>query len=81
MKIFATAALALGAAISFSGAALGQDAANGRIIFDANCAICHTTEEGGRNITGPNLFGVFGAGAGQRDVAQSVVSDALRASG
>ena len=81
MRISGSAILALGAAILISGTTFGQDAANGQIIFDANCAVCHTTEEGGRNITGPNLFGVFGAGAGQRETAQAVVSDALKASG
>ena len=76
-----SASLALAVALSVSSVGQAQDAANGRQIFDANCAVCHTTEDGDRNKSGPNLFGVFGAKAGQREVAAAVVSDALKASG
>ncbi len=55
--------------------------AQGLVVFEANCAVCHTSEEGGGNRTGPNLFGVFGSQAGLRDVAERVTSNALKASG
>ncbi len=35
------------------------DLANGRKQF-ARCRSCHTVVEGGANMTGPNLYGVFG---------------------
>lgn len=39
------------------------DLANGRQVF-ARCRSCHTVTEGGPNMTGPNLYGVFGRPAG-----------------
>ena len=39
------------------------DLENGRRVF-ARCRSCHTITEGGPNMTGPNLFGVFGRQAG-----------------
>ncbi len=39
------------------------DLENGRRVF-ARCRSCHTIVEGGPNMTGPNLFGVFGRTAG-----------------
>jgi len=39
------------------------DIANGKAKF-TQCAACHTTAEGGPNMTGPNLYGVFGRKAG-----------------
>ena len=39
------------------------DLDNGRRVF-ARCRSCHTITEGGPNMTGPNLFGVFGRQAG-----------------
>ena len=35
------------------------DLDNGRRVF-ARCRSCHTITEGGPNMTGPNLYGVFG---------------------
>lgn len=40
------------------------DAAQGKALFDAKCAICHTTAEGQASMMAPNLFGLVG-----RDVA------------
>lgn len=39
------------------------DLDNGRRVF-ARCRSCHTVTEGGPNMTGPNLYGVFGRTAG-----------------
>jgi cytochrome c len=40
------------------------DAAKGKSAFVRQCAICHTVEEGGPNLFGPNLFGVLRRKAG-----------------
>lgn len=40
--------------------------ANGRAVF-ARCRACHTITEGGPNMTGPNLYGVFGRQAGTHE--------------
>ncbi len=42
------------------------DLDNGKHKF-AQCRACHTTPQGGPNITGPNLWGVFGRKAGSLD--------------
>ncbi len=42
------------------------DLDNGRRVF-ARCRACHTITEGGPNMTGPNLYGVFGREAGHND--------------
>ncbi|MDQ3124679.1 MAG: cytochrome c family protein [Pseudomonadota bacterium] len=39
------------------------DLENGRRAF-ARCRSCHTITDGGSNMTGPNLYGVFGRQAG-----------------
>ena len=39
------------------------DLDNGRRVF-ARCRSCHTITEGGPNMTGPNLYGMFGRQAG-----------------
>lgn len=41
------------------------DLENGRRVF-ARCRSCHTVTEGGPNMTGPNLYGVFGRQAGSQ---------------
>ncbi|MEH6701109.1 c-type cytochrome [Parasphingorhabdus sp.] len=52
--------------------------ADGKAAF-ANCAACHTLEQGAPNGAGPNLFGIVGKAAGS--VAGFNYSDALKASG
>lgn len=44
--------------------ASAQDAAQGRTVFQANCAVCHMAASNGRSMIGPNLFGVVGRRAG-----------------
>lgn len=51
---------------------------NGRRVF-ARCRSCHTIAEGGSNMTGPNLYGVFGRQAGGYPGYR--YSDALKAAG
>ena len=54
------------------------DIVAGRAKF-TQCAACHTTAEGGPNMTGPNLYGIFGRKAGTND--GFAYSDALKAAG
>ena len=56
----------------------GADLANGEAHFSL-CKSCHTIVQGGANMTGPNLYGVFGAKAGGK--ASYTYSDALKAKG
>ena len=54
------------------------DVAKGEALY-AMCRSCHTYVQGGTNMTGPNLWGTFGAKAAH--VAGFNYSDALKASG
>lgn len=54
------------------------DLDKGEALF-AMCRSCHTYVQGGANMTGPNLWGTFGAKAAH--VAGFNYSDALKASG
>ncbi len=54
------------------------DLANGESKF-ALCQTCHTVVQGGPNMTGPNLHGVFGRKAGS--VPEFKYSDVLKATG
>jgi cytochrome c len=56
----------------------GGDYEHGRRIA-AQCRSCHTLNEGGRNLVGPNLHGLFGREAGS--VSGFAYSDAVRGSG
>jgi len=55
------------------------DIANGEAKY-ALCQSCHTLAQGGANMTGPNLYGIFGtkAGEGHNDFK---FSDQLKAAG
>lgn len=54
------------------------DLANGKQAFQL-CAACHTAIEGGANMTGPNLYGVFGRKAAS--AATYKYSPVLKAAG
>jgi cytochrome c len=54
------------------------DLENGKRKF-AMCRSCHTINQGGPNMTGPNLYGVFGRKAGA--VEGFAYSDAVKAAG
>lgn len=56
-----------------------QDAAAGKKVFK-RCVSCHTVEKNGRNKVGPNLWGIFGSTAAQRNVGYKY-SRAMKASG
>ncbi len=54
------------------------DLANGQTRF-ALCRSCHTIAKGGPNMTGPNLYGIFGRKAGA--VANYAYSEGLKGAG
>ncbi|HEX3919938.1 MAG TPA: cytochrome c family protein [Caulobacteraceae bacterium] len=54
------------------------DLSNGEARF-AVCRSCHTTSQGGDDMTGPNLWGIFGRRAGSH--ASFTYSDALKGAG
>jgi cytochrome c len=54
------------------------DLANGKKVFMI-CKSCHTVIQGGADMTGPNLWGVFGRKAGTEGTFK--YSDGLKASG
>jgi cytochrome c len=53
--------------LAMSGPATAQDAKAGKTVFE-RCIACHTVAKGDRNRAGPNLWGVFGSTAGQREI-------------
>ncbi|MHA1523538.1 MAG: c-type cytochrome [Alphaproteobacteria bacterium] len=63
MRVIATA---IAMVLALGGAALAQegDAAKGEKTFK-KCKSCHTTEQGGKNKIGPNLFDIVGKPAGR----------------
>jgi cytochrome c len=56
--------------------ASAQDAAQGRTVFQANCAVCHMVASNGHSMIGPNLWGVVGRHAGS--VAGFAYSSAMQ---
>ena len=55
------------------------DLGNGKSKFGGNCKSCHSIAKGGKNLTGPNLFGIFGRQAGSK--AGFTYSDAVKNAG
>jgi len=49
---------------SAAGPAMAQGAAAGQAVFQSQCSICHSVQQG-RNMVGPSLFGIVGRRAGQ----------------
>ncbi|MCU0985439.1 MAG: cytochrome c family protein [Acetobacteraceae bacterium] len=66
MSRFVVPMLAAAALLSHAMPAAAQDAAAGQRVF-AQCRACHTVDNGGRNGVGPNLWGIYGKQAGQRE--------------
>lgn len=65
MRLVFLSALALAVSTTFAVAGEG-DAVKGKKVFK-KCKACHTLDEGGKNLTGPNLFGIIGAEAGKSE--------------
>ncbi len=59
--------------------AMAGDAALGKTVFAAQCAMCHTVTKGGPTIMGPNLFGLVGRKSGS--VANFAYSKSMKALG
>jgi len=55
------------------------DAAEGSLVAEKNCIVCHSFEEGGKVVFGPNLFGIAGQPAAAIEGFR--YSDALTNSG
>ena len=60
---FVAIALAAAMALASGSAIAAGDAAKGKKVFK-KCKVCHTSNKGGKNRVGPNLFGIFGRKAG-----------------
>ena len=62
-----------------AGSALAEgNEARGERLFNQQCKACHTLDQGGHNLVGPNLHGLFGRKAGSADYRYS---DAMKKSG
>lgn len=55
--------LAVAVTLAFAPAFASGNAANGAGLFK-RCMVCHTSDKGGANRVGPNLFGVVGRTSG-----------------
>ena len=69
--------MTVGASSGRAGGSIGR----GEDTFNRSCRACHTVAQGDRDKAGPNLFGVFGATAGQRAFSFKQHSPALKQSG
>ncbi len=75
---FVAVALAAAMALASGSAMAAGDAAKGKKVFK-KCKVCHTSNKGGKNRVGPNLFGIVGAKAAA--VKGYRYSKAMKASG
>jgi cytochrome c len=57
-------ALVAGIACRDASPALAQDTTAGKVVFQSQCSICHSVQQG-RNMVGPSLFGIVGRVAGK----------------
>lgn len=56
----------LGLALALSAtSAWAADAGHGRAVFSSNCSSCHS-QQAGKTVVGPSLFGVMGRKAGSQ---------------
>ena len=80
MRVWTGAALAA-TAILMAAPAFAQagDAGRGQRLFNQQCRACHTLEQGGASVAGPNLHGLFGRKAGTAPGYDS--SEAMKKSG
>lgn len=66
-RIFLILSVSVMTAVSFSAASFAEgDAVKGMKVFK-KCKACHTADEGGKNRVGPNLFGIVGQKAAQKE--------------
>jgi cytochrome c len=62
-----------------AGSALAEgNETRGERLFNQQCKACHTLDQGGHNLVGPNLHGLFGRKAGSADYQYS---DTMKKSG
>ncbi len=59
-----TAAVVVMGAFASQAFAQAGNASRGQRVFNQQCRSCHTLEQGGASVAGPNLHGVFGRKAG-----------------
>jgi len=71
-------ALTVTLVLAAGGALAEGDEARGERLFNQQCKACHTLDQGGHNLVGPNLHGLFGRKAGS---AAYQYSDAMKKSG
>ena len=78
-RIFIALSVSIMAAVSFSAASFAEgDAVKGQKVFK-KCKACHTVNEGGKKLIGPNLFGIVGKKSAQMEGFK--YSKAMTASG
>ena len=75
-RLLTALAGALALTCAASAIASAQDVAQGRTVFQANCAVCHQAVSNGHAMIGPNLWGVVGRRAGS--VAGFAYSSAMQ---
>ncbi|MBL4895176.1 MAG: cytochrome c family protein [Emcibacter sp.] len=78
-RIFLIMSVFVMAAVSFSAVSFAEgDAVKGKKVFK-KCKACHTVDQGGKNLVGPNLFGIVGKESAKKEGYK--YSKAMRASG